>query len=162
MGQYEEIISALLEADVDFIVGGGVACVLHGVERVTMDVDIAVATDPENFSRFIGVMEDLGLKPRVPVDPRTLLDDRVLDNIINDKHALVFSFLDPDLPTRHVDIFLRNDLNHEALSPHVETVQFRSRVLKVVSKQKLLDIKLAISPPRTKDRIDIEFLQKNV
>ena len=162
MGQYEEIISALLEADVDFIVGGGVACVLHGVERVTMDVDIAVATDPENFSRFIGVMEDLGLKPRVPVDPRTLLDDRVLDNIINDKHALVFSFLDPDLPTRHVDIFLRNDLNHEALSPHVETVQFRGRVLKVVSKQKLLDIKLAISPPRTKDRIDIEFLQKNV
>jgi len=162
MGQYEEIISALLEADVDFIVGGGVACVLHGVERVTMDVDIAVATDPENFSRFIGVMEDLGLKPRVPVDPRTLLDDRVLDNIINEKHALVFSFLDPDLPTRHVDIFLRNDLNHEALSPHVETVQFRGRVLKVVSKQKLLDIKLAISPPRTKDRIDIEFLQKNV
>ena len=162
MGQYEEIISALLEADVDFIVGGGVACVLHGVERVTMDVDIAVATDPENFSRFIGVMEDLGLKPRVPVDPRTLLDDRVLYNIINEKHALVFSFLDPDLPTRHVDIFLRNDLNHEALSPHVETVQFRGRVLKVVSKQKLLDIKLAISPPRTKDRIDIEFLQKNV
>ena len=162
MGQYEEIISALLEADVDFIVGGGVACVLQGVERVTMDVDIAVATDPENFSRFIGVMEDLGLKPRVPVDPRTLLDDRVLDNIINEKHALVFSFLDPDLPTRHVDIFLRNDLNHEALSPHVETVQFRGRVLKVVSKQKLLDIKLAISPPRTKDRIDIEFLQKNV
>ena len=162
MGQYEEIISALLEADVDFIVGGGVACVLHGVERVTMDVDIAVATDPENFSRFIGVMEDLGLKPRVPVDPRTLLDDRVLDNIINEKHALVFSFLDPDLPTRHVDIFLRNDLNHEALSPHVDPVQCRGRVLKVVSKQKLLDIKLAISPPRTKDRIDIEFLQKNV
>jgi len=162
MGQYEEIISALLDADVDFVVGGGVACVLHGVERVTMDVDVAVATDPDNFSRFIGVMEDLGLKPRVPVDPRTLLDDRVLDNIINEKHALVFSFLGPHLPTRHVDIFLRKDLNHEALSPHVETVQFRGRVLKVVSKQKLLDIKLAISPPRTKDRIDIEFLQKNV
>lgn len=162
MGQYEEIIGALLDADVDFIVGGGVACVLHGVERVTMDVDIAVATDPENFGRFIDVMDSLGLKPRVPLDPRSLLDDRVLDNIVNEKHALVFSFLDPDRPTRQVDIFLRNDLNHEALSPHVETVEFRGRDLKVVSKQKLLDIKLAISPPRTKDRIDIEFLQKNV
>lgn len=162
MGQYEEIISALIDADVDFIVGGGVACVLHGVERVTMDVDLAVATKPENFSRFLGVMEDLGLKPRVPVDPRSLLDDRVLDNIIKEKHALVFSFLDPDLPTRQVDIFLRSDLNHEALSPHVETVEFRGKVLKLVSKRKLLDIKLAISPPRTKDQIDIEFLQKNV
>lgn len=162
MGHYEEIISALVDNDVDFIVGGGVACVLHGVERVTMDVDIAVATDPENFSRFLGVMERLGLKPRVPIDPHTLLDNRVLDDIIHEKHPLVFSFLDPDLPTRHVDIFLRSDLNHEALSLHVETVEFRGKVLKVVSKRKLLDIKLAISPPRTKDQIDIEFLQKNV
>ena len=50
MGHYEEIISALVDHDVDFIIGGGVACVLHGVERVTMDVDIAVATDAENFA----------------------------------------------------------------------------------------------------------------
>ena len=162
MGQYEEIFSALIDADVDFIVGGGVACVLHGVERVTMGVDLAVATKPENFSRFLGVMEDLGLKPRVPVDPRSLLDDRGLDNIIKEKHALVFSFVDPDLPTRQVNVFLRSDLNHEALSPHVETVEFRGKVLKLVSKRKLLDIKLAISPPRTKDQIEIEFLQKNV
>ena len=56
MGHYEEIISALVDNDVDFIIGGGVACVLHGVERVTMDVDIAVATDPANFSKFIAVM----------------------------------------------------------------------------------------------------------
>jgi hypothetical protein len=34
--------------------------------------------------------------------------------------------------------------------------------LKVVSKRKLLEIKLAIDPPRAKDQIDIEFLRKNV
>jgi hypothetical protein len=162
MGHYEEILSALVDADVDFIVGGGVACVLHGVERVTMDVDLAVATDPENFVRFLAVMKNLGLKPRVPIDPLSLLDQGVLDHIIHEKHALVFSFLDPDQPTRHVDIFLRSDLNHEALTDHVETVEFRLKSLKIISKRKLLEIKLGIDPPRQKDQIDIEFLRKHV
>lgn len=162
MGHYEEILSTLMDNDVEFIVGGGVACVLHGAERVTMDVDIAVAADPANFSRFIDAMESLGLKPRVPIDPRSLLDEKVVEHIIREKQALVFSFLDPDLPTRHVDIFLREDLNHKALAPHVETVEFHGKGLKLVSKRKLLEIKLAIDPPRLKDQIDIEFLRKNV
>jgi len=162
MGHYEEIISALVDNDVDFIIGGGVACVLHGVERVTMDVDIAVATDPANFSKFIAVMEGLRLKPRVPIDPRSLLDRQVLEHIVHDKHALVFSFLDPDRPTRQVNMFLRSDLSHESLLPHVETVEFQGKMLNLISKRKLLEIKRSINPPRHKDQIDIEFLQNHV
>lgn len=162
MGDYEEILAALVDAEVDFIIGGGVACVLHGVERVTMDVDLAVATDYENFSKFLDVMERLGLKPRVPIDPLSLLNDKVLAHIIHEKKALVFSFVDPDRPTRHVDMFLRSDLNHSALVDHVETLEFHGKSLKVVTKEKLLEIKLAIDPPRLKDQIDIEFLRKYV
>jgi hypothetical protein len=105
MGHYEEILSALVDEDVDFIVVGGVACVLHGVERVTMDVDLAVATDPDNFAKFLAVMERLGLKPRVPINPRSLLDKGVLDHIIHEKHALVFFLSRPrqtDPTRRHV------------------------------------------------------------
>ena len=162
MGDYEEILAALVDAEVDFIIGGGVACVLHGVERVTMDVDIAVATDYQNFSKFLDVMQRLGLKPRVPVDPMSLLDDKVLAHIIYEKQALVFSFVDPDRPTRHVDMFIRSDLNHSALVDHIETLEFHGKSLKVVTKVKLLEIKLALDPPRLKDQIDIEFLRKNV
>jgi hypothetical protein len=90
------------------------------------------------------------------------LDRQVLEHIIHEKHALVFSFLDPDRPTRQVDMFLRSDLNHEALVPHVETVEFRGKMLKLVSKRKLLEIKLSIDPPRPKDQIDIEFLRRHV
>lgn len=162
MGDYEEILSALVDAEVDFIIGGGVACVLHGVERVTMDVDIAVATDYQNFAKFLDVMQRLGLKPRVPVNPLSLLDDKVLAHIIYEKRALVFSFVDPDRPTRHVDMFLRSDLNHSAMVDHFETFEFHGKSLKVVTKEKLLEIKLAIDPPRLKDQIDIEFLKKYV
>ena len=47
---YREILSALAGAKVDFIIGGGVACVLQGVERVTMDVDLAVSMLPPNLN----------------------------------------------------------------------------------------------------------------
>jgi hypothetical protein len=45
LGDYEEILSTLVDSAVDFIIAGGVVCLLHGVERVALDVDIAVALD---------------------------------------------------------------------------------------------------------------------
>lgn len=36
-----EILLAPSDAEVRFIAGGGVAAVLHGVERSTLDVDVA-------------------------------------------------------------------------------------------------------------------------
>jgi hypothetical protein len=38
----KETLVTLADAGVEFAVGGGVACVLHGVERVTLDLDVAV------------------------------------------------------------------------------------------------------------------------
>ena len=52
MGPYEEILRSLADARIEFIVGGGVACVFHGVERVTMDVDVAVQMQPEIEATF--------------------------------------------------------------------------------------------------------------
>ena len=38
-----EILFALADEGVEFILGGGVAAVLHGVERVTLDIDLDIA-----------------------------------------------------------------------------------------------------------------------
>jgi hypothetical protein len=35
----KEMLVTFGDAGVEFVVGGGVACVLHGVERVTLDLD---------------------------------------------------------------------------------------------------------------------------
>jgi len=34
------LIFALHDSDVEFIIGGGVVLVLHGIERITLDLDI--------------------------------------------------------------------------------------------------------------------------
>lgn len=161
MGPYQEILQALAAAEVDFIVGGGVACVLHGVERVTMDVDLAVSMRPDNLGRFIAVMARLGLRPRVPVAPAALLDPAVVRLMVEEKNALVFSFVDPDRPVRHVNIFLTADLAYESLLPDSEWVALDGCRIRIVSRHRLLAIKLAIRPPRVKDAQDIEFLRSH-
>lgn len=159
---YTEILAALATADVDFILGGGLACVLHGAERVTMDADVSVLMSPGNFGRFLNVMHRLGLQPRVPVDPKSLLDARVIRMLVEEKQALVFSFLDPNRPIRQVDLFLRTDLSFEILLPAAEWVDLDGFRIRILSKAKLLDLKLAIQPPRSKDAVDIEFLRRHV
>jgi len=159
---YREILAALAGAKVDFIVGGGVACVLHGVERVTMDVDLAVAMNPQNLPGFLRIMSELRLKPRVPVPGEALLDPQVVKAMVEEKHALVFSFLDPDNPVRHVDIFLRADLSYETLLPDSEWIDLGGFSIRILTKKKLLSLKLGIQPPRAKDALDIEFLRRHV
>ena len=161
MNPYREILKSLADAQVEFIIGGGVACVLHGVERLTMDVDVAVHMQPVNLGRFVDVMSTLGLKPRVPVSPQALLDPAFVRMMIEEKHALVFSFLDPDQPIRHVDVFLKADLAYESLLPDSEWVDMEGYRVRIINRARLLAIKRAIHPPRTKDVIDIEFLSRD-
>jgi hypothetical protein len=161
-GPYSEILSALTAANVDFIVGGGVACVLHGVERVTMDVGVAVLMATANLGRFLDIMRQLGLNPRVPIPPESLLDPETIRIMIEEKHALVFSFLDPDRPLRHVDRFLRGDLSYESLLPDSEWVDLEGARIRIIGRRRLLEIKLGIQPPRAKDTLDIEFLRRHV
>ena len=127
-----------------------------------MDVDLAVSMLPTNLPIFLRVMRELGLQPRVPIAPESLLNPVVVKAMVEEKHALVFSFLDPDAPIRHVDIFLRSDLSYEALLPESEWVRLGDISVRILTKKKLLSVKLGIQPPRAKDLLDIEFLRRHV
>jgi predicted nucleotidyltransferase len=161
MNPYNDILKTLADAGVEFIVGGGVACVLHGVERVTMDVDVSVHMQPYNLGKFIEVMHTLGLKPRVPVAPQVLMDPVFVRIMIEEKHALVFSFLDPDQPIRQVDVFLKADLAYETLLPDSQWVEMKGYRVRIINRARLLAIKRAIQPQRVKDALDIEYLSRN-
>ena len=47
------LLAALSDAKVDYVLVGGLAVSLHGFQRVTMDVDVVLARDDANLSRFI-------------------------------------------------------------------------------------------------------------
>ena len=159
MGPHTKIVKELVAGGVDFILVGGVACVLHGVERVTMDVDVAVHMASANWDRLILVMNKMGLVPRAPVRPETLADPKVRQAMVEEKKALVFTFIHPDEPSLQLDVFLRPELSYEALKPHAQPMDIGGLSLQLISPSKLLDLKKGIQPVRQKDLLDIAVLE---
>jgi len=133
-----EILFALTDAEVEFVVGGGVAAVLHGVERLTLDIDLALNMDPANVEKFLHVIYGLGLRPRVPVPARDLMSREAVHRMIAEKGALVFSFVDFDRPLRHVDIFLQDNLSFGELSRDTRELVIENRKIKIIGIDKLL------------------------
>jgi len=87
----KEMLVTLADAGVGFVVGGGVACVLHGVERVALDLDVAVQLNAPNLDRLIGEVERLNLQPRVPVSLTDIGNPDFVHSMVTEKGALVFS-----------------------------------------------------------------------
>ena len=52
---FDELLRRLAEADVDFVLVGGLALNAWGVVRGTKDVDVVIATDPDNVKRVADV-----------------------------------------------------------------------------------------------------------
>jgi predicted nucleotidyltransferase len=155
-----EIICSLADHDVEFIICGGMAVVYHGVERMTMDLDISLNMSSQNVKKFLTAVKELKLIPRVPVPPESLMDKKMLDFFVREKKAIVFTFVDPDLPYRQIDIFLTKDKSYDSLKKHCIEVDVNDRVVKIISIEKLLEMKLSIKPLRDKDKLDIAGLKK--
>lgn len=59
-GTHYEFFSALRGAAVDYLVTGAMALVLHGVPRLTRDIDLAVDPDPANVARLERLLAEWG------------------------------------------------------------------------------------------------------
>jgi hypothetical protein len=71
---YTDLFSALHRHEVEYALIGGLAIALHGVERNTMDIDIALVLSPGNVDRFLQAAQELSLTPVLPVPIATLRD----------------------------------------------------------------------------------------
>jgi len=157
-------IQALLEdmaiAGIDFVLAGGVAVVLQGVSRATMDIDTAVSLEKGNLEKFLKVMTEHNMVPRAPVPAEYILDAEQRRKMIQEKNALVFTFIDHENPYKQLDIFLTETLSFEALKDDVDLFQIGKAKVKVLSKRKLIELKKLVKPQRSKDLYDIEELEK--
>jgi hypothetical protein len=104
---YLELFKALQDDSVRYVVVGGLAVNLHGVGRLTMDVDLVVALDGENLSRFAKAAQRLALKPVVPVTLAELGDAAKVRSWIEEKHMLVFALRPPAAADPTIDLLMQ-------------------------------------------------------
>lgn len=71
----ERMLSALAEAEVRFVLIGGMAAVLHGDVGVTVDLDVVPDREAENLERLATALRSLGARIRTEGEPEGLAFD---------------------------------------------------------------------------------------
>ncbi len=153
-----ELFSALEAAGVEYAVVGGVAVNIHGVPRMTYDVDIVVSTTEASLRRCREVLERLGLQCRLPFSLESIADLSKRKELESDRNLVAVTFTDPGNPLREVDVLVAPSLDPDGIVARAVRRTADALSVRVVSLEDLLTMKR--SSNRAKDRADIEHLER--
>jgi predicted nucleotidyltransferase len=157
MSLYTPLFKALNDENVQYIIVGGLATVLHGYARFTADIDLVINLNQAEAEKAIKVITSLGLKPSVPVDPMQFTDKAIRDSWSNDKNMLVFSFFDPDNPLMILDVFIREPFPFDEMLKRIVHMNLGELSVPVCAINDLIEMKKKAGRP--KDLEDIKYLE---
>jgi predicted nucleotidyltransferase len=147
----ERLLQSLTQAEIDFVVVGGVAVVVQGSPRFTRDLDICYATDQKNLDRLGQLLMELdarlrGIEKDVPFVP----DGRTL------RHAQMLN-----LTTRDGDLDLlaspAGSPGYPALKRKASRIDLSGHTVLIASIDDLIAMKSAAGRPQ--DLVDLESLR---
>lgn len=75
MSDLPRLLRRLRDADIDFVLVGGYAAVLHGSSALTRDVDVCARLTPETIERLRAAFGDLHPVHRLSMPRRSFLDE---------------------------------------------------------------------------------------
>ncbi|HET8566899.1 MAG TPA: nucleotidyltransferase [Solirubrobacterales bacterium] len=142
-----ELLERLIEADVHFVLVGGLAVNAWGYLRGTRDVDVVPDPDRGNLERLEELLRDLGGK--VDVGGR-LLDSGAISTFLR-------TFVHTELGQIDVLQGLPQVPRFEELDAQAKAVDLDGLVVRVCSLEHLIEMKRASERPR--DREDVEALE---
>jgi predicted nucleotidyltransferase len=157
--EIEAVLSALEREGVRYLVVGGVAVVLYGRLRTTVDLDLAVELSPDNVERAVRALDSLGYRPRAPVALSDLADPTSRRRWSDEKGAVVLSLWSAGAPLLEVDLFVEPPLDFESAWARRSVVQLDTTRASVVSLPDLIAMKRAAGRPIDLD--DVSALEEN-
>lgn len=152
------ILQAMKDAGVEFVLVGGFAVQLHGFVRSTIDLDIVLAMDDENLSKFIDVAKQFGLAPIIPVSIESLKNAAQIDQWHREKGMFAFALREPQVGGSVIDVLVRPEVTFDTLKKDAVIAQLFGRAVMVASIDNLIVMKRAANRP--KDRLDIDALER--
>ena len=155
---YLDLFTALDRHHVDYLLIGGLAVSLHGVERATMDVDITVAMNSDNLAHLAEAARELKLAPVLPVPLESLNDLELLRQWHAERNLEAFALRTPDLAGVTVDVLLFPQVEFSGMAKRATVISVANTVIHVVSIDDLIALKQAVGRPI--DLSDIEHLQR--
>ncbi|MFL5451211.1 MAG: hypothetical protein ACJ78V_04825 [Myxococcales bacterium] len=155
--RFRKIVELLSSHEIEFIVVGGLAAIVHGSPRLTQDVDVVYSRSAENLQRIVDALRPhepylRGAPPGLPF----LWDARTLKNGLN------FT-----LRTTLGDIDLLGEITggggYENLLPHSQELPMFGVRARVLDLDKLIEVKRAAGRPKDFETIaELEAIREEL
>lgn len=153
-----ELLQALSDDKVQYVLVGGLAVQLHGFLRSTFDIDLVLAMNEGNISRFIAVANRFGLVPVIPVSIESLKNPTQIDQWYREKGMLAFSLREPQAGGGAVAVLVRPDVPFEQLMANAVMGKLFASQVWIACIDDLLAMKRIANRP--KDQLDVTALEK--
>ena len=151
------ILRALHDAGVAFVVVGGVAVVLQGHPRLTVDLDLVLDLSTANVRTAVETLTALGLRPRLPVPASELADPQIRRAWVEERNLTAFSLHDPNDPRTEVDLFAFEPVPWAELVADAVVREIDGVSVHVASRAHLIAMKTGTGRPQ--DLADIAALE---
>jgi hypothetical protein len=157
----EIIVTALNNAQVQYLIVGGLAVNAHGCERATRDVDLVIGLRPDNIVRGLRALMEAGYQIGVPVTPEEFADAALRERWRREKNMIVLKLWSDVHRRTPVDVFVYEpfDFAREYELARREKVT-ASQTAPIIRLETLLAMKREAARPRDlADIVDLERVQ---
>ena len=155
---YLDLFSAFSHHRVDYVLIGGLAISLHGIERATMDIDVTVAMTPGNLSALVAMARELGMTPVLPVELDTLKDLDQLARWHRERNLEAFALHAPERAGITLDVLLYPPVDFAGMRARAVTFNAGDVPVVVACIDDMIALKQAVGRPI--DLADIEHLNR--
>ena len=154
---FQRIFKELSDEEIDYIVVGGLAVNMHGIPRMTYDIDLMILLESENILKIVSKLKGWGYLPRVSVHPEELANKQKRDSWIQEKNMKAFSFYNDKQPVGEIDLIIDSPIPYGELRKRASDLKLGLVKVPVISIDDLIELKLKSG--RKQDLSDVEHLR---
>jgi predicted nucleotidyltransferase len=155
---YLDLFASLHRHQVEYVLIGGLAVALHGIERNTMDIDVCIVISPNNLRRMIEAAKELKLSPVLPVPLETLSQIDTLRQWHQQRNLQAFALHTPDLAGVTLDLLLFPPVAPADMCQRAVRLDVSGIPIQLASVDDLIALKQSVGRPI--DLADIEHLKR--
>lgn len=142
------ILEGLINAEVNFILVGGLAAVVQGAPVTTMDVHIVHSRSSENIVKLLTFLKSINAFHR-------RLDEKIILPAERDIAGKGHNLFSTQLGPLDVLAVIEEGKTYEDLLEHTVDVKFRGHTIKVLDLKMMIELKKASKDIKDKQRLPI-------
>lgn len=152
---FVDLLTRLVNGNVQFVLIGGYACIVHGGTQTTEDIDVCCEFTPDNLLRLQEAVADL--HPVHRMTPKRLPLQLTAENAKNLNNL----YLDTDLGQLDCVGTVQGLGDYRNIDTMCDTIEIDGLTLRVLNRDALIQSKKAMDRPRDREAVrQLEAIEK--